>query len=108
MQDTVIYKAIAWRACNDDAMMMPSDLCGQFKDHILEEAKHILLTSHVTGKDTLKWVLKDSLRQILQIDMTMNYNLLAAQLQLQAYKDSAHTAENETLHQQATVPTHMK
>ena len=42
------------------AMIMPSALCGQFKDHILEEAKHVLLASQVTGKDKSEWVFKDT------------------------------------------------
>ena len=42
------------------AMIMPSALCGQFKDHILEETKHVLLANQVTGKDKSEWVFKDA------------------------------------------------
>jgi hypothetical protein len=40
------------------AMIMPSALCGQFRDHILEETKHVLLANQVTGKDESEWVFK--------------------------------------------------
>ena len=43
------------------AMIMPPSLCGQFKDQILEESKHILLATQVKGKDTSNWVFKDTL-----------------------------------------------
>ena len=43
------------------AMIMPSRLCGQFKEQILEESKHILLATQVKGKDTSNWVFKDTL-----------------------------------------------
>ena len=45
------------------AMIMLSDLSGHFKDHILEETKHILLTSHVTDEGALGWVLKEPLKK---------------------------------------------